>query len=70
MMAHILRRPLQSSTALDEEVCSLFFNFRLGTVRKCLKFFSFSLREKGGEGVEAPENTKPEKKTEETQGGE
>ena len=42
----------------------------LGTVGFYLKFFSFALREKGGEGVEALENIKLEEKLEENmQGG-
>ena len=42
----------------------------LGTVDKYLKFFSFALREKRGEGVEASENRKLEEKPEENiQGG-
>ena len=41
----------------------------LGTVRKYLKFFSFSLREKGGRGSRTPGNTKPEEKLEENRGG-
>ena len=44
---------------------SLSFHEVLGTVRKYLKFFSFSLRENGGEGSRTPGNTKPEEKLEE-----
>ena len=41
----------------------------LGTVDKYLKFFSFALREKGGEGVEGSENMKLEEKPEENEQG-
>ena len=37
----------------------------LGTVLKYLRFFLFSVPEKGGEGVGLSENRKPEKKPEE-----
>ena len=37
----------------------------LGTVRKYLKFFSFSLRRKGGRGLRPGGKTKPEEKLEE-----
>ena len=39
--------------------------YLLGTVRKYLKFFLFSLREKGGRGLRHAGNTKPEEKLEE-----
>ena len=41
------------------------WRFGLGTVSKYLKFFSFSLRRKGGRGLRPAGNTKPEEKLEE-----
>ena len=54
----VLRKTLYQSQ-------SILFIFYLGTVRKYLKFFSFSLREKGGRGLRPHGNTKPEEKLEE-----
>ena len=47
----------------------MFLKDVLGTVDKYLKFFSFALREKGGEGVEGSENMKLEEKPEENEQG-